>query len=250
VQLSSLNIFLLTAWLFLSLLGCAPEEHPAKDYAVKGIDVSRHQKNIDWLLVAREDIDFVFAKATEGGDHRDSTFQKNWSALRRHRIRRGAYHFFRPEIAAEVQAANFIDELGDLLPGDLPPVLDVETRGKLSVEDFHYRLKHWLELVEMRYGKKPILYSGQIFYNRYLAGMYPDNPIWIARYHTDLPALADGRSFHFWQYADSGRVAGISGPVDVNIFTGNYLDLVNLSLPATELVGDPLSPTAFIRTTK
>lgn len=250
MQLISFRYLLVFSGLLIGLSACAPDEHPALDYAIKGIDVSRYQNNIDWLVVAREDLDFVFVKATEGGDHRDSSFQRNWSALRRHRIRRGAYHFFRPELSADVQAANFIEQVGELLPGDLPPVLDVETRGRLSVEDFHYRLSNWLELVEMRYGKKPILYSGQVFYNRHLAGMYPDHPIWIARYNTDLPTLADGRLYHFWQYADSGSIAGISGPVDVNVFTGSHVDLVKLSLPSPSLVEDPLSPMAKIRTTK
>lgn len=230
--------------LLTGLWSCAAEEHPAMAYEIKGIDVSRYQSIIDWTAVKADGIAFVFAKATEGGDYRDPLFAENWSALRQQRIRRGAYHFFRPEVSAEIQAANFIAQVDELLPGDLPPVLDVETRGGLPQEIFDARLAIWLQLVEARFGMPPIIYSGQVFYNRHLAGRYADYPVWIARYKDELPVLADGRPYQFWQYGETGMVRGISGPVDLNIFTGSHEDLALLSQPVSALVAQPNSPMA------
>lgn len=233
------SLLLLTA-----LSSCVEDYHPANDYAIKGIDVSRYQSVVNWAEVAKGDIDFVFTKATEGGDYSDPAFSRNWQALRENRIRRGAYHFFRPASDPKTQAKHFIKQVGELLPGDLPPVLDIEHRGGLDHDSFINSITSWLSLVESRYGIKPIIYSGQVFYNRHLAGQFDDYPIWIARYNDELPALADGRSFEFWQYIDKGKIPGITGPVDLNIFSGSQLDLALLSLPSHAVVGSPERPLA------
>ena len=49
-----------------------------KLYSVRGIDISHHQRDINWNLLAQEDIDFIFIKATEGGDFTDPKFKENW----------------------------------------------------------------------------------------------------------------------------------------------------------------------------
>lgn len=224
-----------TSWLyFLLLLGlnsCVSDQHPAQVYEVKGIDVSRYQAQIDWKRVAETGLDFAFVKASEGEDHEDELFAANWNALAQTGIRRGAYHFYRPSVEPKLQAENFFAKVGHLAPGDLPPVLDVETRGQVPNSEFIEDVKTWLLLAETRYGAKPILYTGQNFYNRFLAGHFPDYPVWIARYNKEIPALADGRTFHFWQFSDKGKLPGIEGHVDVNVFTGTALDLAMLAIP-------------------
>lgn len=218
--------------LLLGLSSCAPDQHPAQVFEVRGIDVSRYQAQIDWSRVADTGLDFAFVKASEGGDFQDELFAANWKHLAGSGIRRGAYHFYRPSIPAKVQADNFFATVGHLNTGDLPPVLDVETRGETPSSEFVADLKNWLLLVETRYGVKPIIYTGQNFYNRFLAGHFPDYPVWIARYKKEFPALADGRDFQFWQFSDQGNLPGITGPVDVNVFTGTALDLAMLSVQA------------------
>jgi lysozyme len=198
---------------------------------VTGIDVSRYQAQINWTKVADTGLDFAFVKATEGGDHQDELFSTNWNALELSGIRRGAYHFYRPAVNPKLQAENFFTTVGHLTAGDLPPVLDVETRGKTPSSEFVDDIKTWLLLAEARYGAKPILYTGQNFYNRFLAGHFPDYPVWIARYKKETPSLADGRAFQFWQFSDKGKLPGIDGHVDVNVFTGTALELAILSIP-------------------
>lgn len=215
----------------LLLSSCGPVQHPADDFSVWGIDVSRHQETIDWPKVATNDLEFAFVKATEGGTHVDETFRHNWTAIAETAIRRGAYHYYKPGVDAQLQANNFLSHVGELQPGDLPPVLDIEERGTLSATAFLAHIQQWLDLVEKRYGVRPIIYTGQKFYNRYLAGHFPSHPMWIARYKAEIPLLADGRTFAFWQFTDSGRLSGISQPVDINVFSGSSLDLALLALP-------------------
>jgi lysozyme len=64
-------------------------------YDVIGVDVSNHQGDIDWPILARTDIGLAYLKATEGGNFRDRRFQANWDGARKAGLPRGAYHFFR-----------------------------------------------------------------------------------------------------------------------------------------------------------
>lgn len=214
---------------------CGSDQHPADDYSVWGIDVSWHQGVIDWPVVASTGLEFAFVKATEGGNHADESFGKHWAALSQTNIRRGAYHYYRPLVDPQLQANNFLNQVGTLQPGDLPPVLDLEERGQLPSAQFIAQVQVWLDRVEARTAARPIIYTGHKFYNRYLAGHFTDYPIWIARYRSEEPLLADGHTFTFWQYTDAGRLAGIQKPVDINVFAGSSLDLAHLAVaPAGE----------------
>jgi lysozyme len=187
--------------------------------ALQGIDVSHYQKYIEWdTVVSNHWLDFAFVKATEGHDYRDSLFCRNWSELRRLGVRRGAYHFFRAYGCGYDQALNFLHCV-EMEPGDLAPVLDIETVDGMPTEVLLQEARIWLETVEQRLGIKPIVYSNQKFYERYLAGQLDDYPLWVARYSTDHPEL-HSRLWDFWQYSNTGTVEGIEHEVDLNIFTG------------------------------
>lgn len=214
------------------MTACLPDGSDAGDrFAVKGIDVSHYQGDINWKKLARDGHDFAFIKASEGKKLKDDFFAHNWAAAGEAGLRRGAYHFFRPEISPVKQAANFFRQV-NLRPGDLPPVLDVEDRGNLSPEELVAAVKSWADLAEARYGVKPIIYSGQNFYNSFLAGQLNDYPLWLARYDAAAPVTVCGRDFQFWQYTDEGRLPGINGHVDRNVFYGTHLELALLCIPA------------------
>ena len=112
-----------------------------------------------------------------------------------------------------------------LQAGDMPPVLDVEVIDEASKVELITKVRTWLYLAEIRFRIKPILYSNQKFYNRYLAGHFDDYPVWIARYNTTQPDLAYERTWHFWQYGNRGRIKGVEGYVDFNVFDGTLEDL-------------------------
>ncbi len=213
--------------LFLAIGSCQQATDRRADYTVQGIDVSHHQSWIDWSLLPDQGIHFAYIKATEGGDLVDSLFSFNWCEAQTFGIRRGAYHYFRPNAPVLDQVLNYIREV-DLEPGDLPPVLDVETMDGVTNEDLVENVRAWLTMVEIHYRTKPILYSYQRFYNEHLAESFSDYPVWIARYSERLPELRPLKEWHFWQYGDRGELAGIKGPVDFNAFSGNTTDLEEL----------------------
>jgi len=210
------------------------------EYEVHGIDVSHYQSFINWNEVAEQDIDFAFMKATEGLMLVDTLFEKNWGQSKAMGIKRGAYHFYRPTLSAEVQARNFMGAV-ELEHGDLPPVLDVEVLDGVSKIELLIGVRTWLYLAEIHYGVKPILYSNLKFYNKYLAGHFTEYPIWIARYSNRLPRLACGTDWQFWQYGNRGRLNGIEGDVDFNVFHGSMEELESLCVqPVSVFSEDPL----------
>ncbi len=202
------------------------------DYEVHGIDISKHQGRINFESVCEQTsndvgISFIFMKATEGISIKDKMFHENWKQAEKENMLRGAYHFFRSHLTPEQQFALFKSQV-TLVREDLPPVLDVEIRGSCSPARLKRNVKRWLELAERHYGVTPILYTSYSFYKHYFSGReFNRYPLWIAHYATDdLNRLTT--NWDFWQHSEAGRVNGIKGGVDFNVYKGNFNELLRL----------------------
>lgn len=196
-----------------------------KGFDVHGIDVSHYQNNIDWNLVAADSIHFAFIKASEGMEMKDTRFATNWKSCGEAGIMRGAYHYYIPTVDPELQAKNFIASV-ELTNGDLLPVLDVEVTNNVTREQLLKGIRTWISTVEAHYNVLPIIYTNLNFYNEHLKGSFTDHIIWIARYSNRHPNI--DTNWHFWQYSDNGRVKGIDGSVDLNVFNGTIEALNSL----------------------
>lgn len=200
-------------------------------FAIHGIDVSRYQNRINWPVVKQMKVQnvrvgFAFIKATEGMNFTDRQFARNWRKLRENRIIRGAYHYLNTNGSGKLQAEHFINTV-NLLPGDLPPVLDVETLGGSSPEVMQQFVEEWLTTVEAYYHVKPIIYSNAAFYNAYLDAKFSKYPLWVAHYlERHQPRVK--RTWQFWQHNEAGRMNGIDAFVDFNVFNGDSTDFNNL----------------------
>lgn len=226
------------------LAACNEQTVRKQGFGVHGIDVSHYQKAIDWRQVAAQEVQFAFIKASEGEGMQDTLFCQNWDAMRSAGIVRGAYHFFRPGVPAALQAHNFLSTI-DLQHGDLPPVLDVEVTDGYTPEQVLQGVNTWLSIVEDAYKVKPIVYSNQKFFNRYLAANLSGYPVWVARY-TNIwsPEIKEGHAWSFWQYGNHGRLKGIAGDVDFNVFNGSVDHLESLTihrpLPLLDKMPEPV----------
>ena len=232
-----------TCFFLLRLLLTSPattDVRPPEGFTVHGIDISHHQDVIDWeLLRNRGTIDgqpvaFVFMKATEGSDLTDRLFARNFQEARKQGIMRGAYHFYRPSTPAKKQAEHFIRQV-KLLPGDLPPVLDVEVKpGDVGTEELRQGVLEWLVRVEQHYGVKPILYTYHSFRQQYMNdSVFNIYPYWIAHYYVD--SVRYQGAWAFWQHSDKGALPGIKGTVDLDIFRGTFEELQQLAIqPAAD----------------
>ena len=212
-------------------------------YEIHGIDISHHQGRIDWdELKDNGQIDhcpirFVMIKATEGATQTDRNFRDNFFQARENGFTRGAYHFYSVHSPAEQQAYHFIKTV-DLENGDLPPVLDVEHKPKnQSDEDFRHSVLKWLNIVESHYRVKPIIYTYFKFKTRYLSDpIFDEYPYWIAHYYVD--SLEYQGPWKFWQHTDVGRLPGIKGNVDFNIYNGSFYDLRQMTIGSQETIGE------------
>jgi lysozyme len=212
----------------------SPNEVPA-DYnsEVWGVDLSHWDGTINWKEVEGESIYFAYLKATEGTDYVDPSFQTNWSEIHHTSLRRGAYHFYLPELPEKeqaLQAHNFINTVKKLEPGDLPPMLDVEIDPEISVEQFQSRLLLVIHDIVFHLGVKPIIYTSKELYTKYLTwhGSFQPYEVWIAAYSFTRPELTDKKPMRIWQFTDRAHVRGINSLVDMDIFYTTPDDLANL----------------------
>lgn len=201
-------------------------------YPVHGIDISHHQDVIDWDVLQRSDIRFAFIKATEGGDHKDTKFEQNWERAGDIGLIRGAYHFFTFCKSGREQALNYIDSV-PFENNTLPPAIDLEFSGNCQArptkEEVHQELSVFAKMVELKYGKRPIIYTTNKSYNAFIAGENLGYPVWIRDIYRK-PGLKDRSPWTFWQYTHKGRLYGIDGFVDLNVFNGSteeFLEFVS-----------------------
>lgn len=212
---------------------------------IYGIDISKYQHRIgrrvyaiDWSdlrithlghiskkkVVGEVDypVSFVYIKATEGLTVFNPYYTKDRNDARRHGYPVGAYHFFTTRPAA--RQANYFLRRAALRKGDLPPMLDMElTDNKIEsmggIEVLFREMLVWLKIVEKRSGTTPVLYLNQNFVNKYMASA-PEAlkayPVWIARYGEYKPYV----HLQYWQLSPDGRVKGIHGDVDINVYNG------------------------------
>ncbi len=197
-----------------------------QDYPVHGTDVSRFQTAVDWQAARANGINFVFVKATEGGDLADPMFTEHWHGARAAGVRAGAYHFWYHCRPGGEQARWFIRHV-PRVPRALPPVLDLEwtpfsptcTR-RTPQEELLREAQAFLDIVARHYGQRPLVYaSPDIFHDRELWRLRGAD-FWL-RSVADHPArVYPGRPWVFWQYSGTGVIPGIPNDGDLNVFAG------------------------------
>ena len=203
-------------------------------YEIHGIDISHYQGDIDWnklkaAKIENSPVKFILIKSTEGSNQLDENFNDNFYQAREYGFIRGAYHFWSNKSTPRQQAYYFLKQV-HLEDGDLPPVLDVEHKPKdKSNEEFQRDILTWLHIVEDKYHVKPILYTYYKFKEAYLnTPVFDDYPYWIAHYYVEKVAYKG--PWKFWQHTDVGKLPGIKGYVDFNIYNGSYYDLRKLTI--------------------
>lgn len=190
---------------------------------IHGIDLSHYQGNVFWETIGEHtNMAYVYLKATEGGDRIDATFERNIEMARLHGLKVGSYHFYRPKTEQKKQLENFRSQCIPV-EQDLLPMIDIETTGGLSTDEFCDSLFAFLELVEEAYQQKPLLYTFRNFYNRHLLGKLDGYKLMIAMYTQEEPVLADERDITMWQYTGKGRIVGVNGFVDKSRFMGDHI---------------------------
>lgn len=210
---------------------------------IYGIDISRHQHEkgrrrygINWRNIRITSlgqrhstggltypVSFVYIKSTEGTSIRNRYFLQDYALAKKQGIKVGAYHFFGLKSPALAQATYFVNHTL-FRKDDFPPVLDVEPSDAQieqigGTEELLRRIRIFMEYVEKRTGMRPILYINQMFVNKHMKNaddIKRRYNVWIARYGEYKPDV----KLVYWQLCPDGRVNGITGSVDINVFNG------------------------------
>ena len=165
---------------------------------------------------------FVYIKASQGTTISNRYYAADARAARRRGIALGAYHFFSPT-SGLAQAEHFLSQARPQT-GDLPPMLDVElTESQIAQmggeEAMFSEIEAWVYTVQKACGTRPLLYMGQNFVVRHLPNApmtLQGHPMWVARYSEYRPFVR----LAFWQLSQTGRVRGIQGDVDIDVYNG------------------------------
>jgi lysozyme len=197
-----------------------------KKYAVHGVDVSRWQGNINWSKLQAQGANFAYIKATDGGDHVDPMFRKNWNDAGKAGLRRGAYHFFYWCRTGSEQADWFIRNVPKVANA-LPPVIDVEynhgskCKRKPSRDTVLKKMKGFMDKLEAHYGQRPIIYTAPDFYEDNLQGEFGEYAFWLRSTAAHPRSTYPDRKWVFWQYSGTGLSHGVRGEIDLNVFNGS-----------------------------
>ena len=199
-----------------------------------GIDVSKHQGEIDWTKVKSSNVEFAMIRAayrgyTEGNISEDIQFKNNIKGAFENGIKVGLY-FYSSAINEQeaVEEANFVLNLikkyGVQNYITYPIVIDVEdfegTRNYyLSVQERTNVVKAFCNTIQ-KAGYKPMVYSYTYFLeNKLDMNQLKNYDTWIADYYGNTWY---NRPYTIWQYTDKGEINGIQGNVDLNYSYKNY----------------------------
>ena len=201
-------------------------------YPIAGIDVSKHNGDIDYKQVADDNYQFVFIKASEGKTYQDEAFDRNYRGAREAGLKVGAYHFFRKNRTGREQADNLLGVIkGKTL--DLPLVIDLEDDwGNGATTSRQTAIERVIEMVSILNDKgyKVMIYTNGDGYEKYYKNMLVDCDLWLCSF-TSPDQLPD-MPHRIQQFDHEGTVAGVKGDVDLNVFRGSkrewvrYLDQV------------------------
>lgn len=250
--------------LVIALTALSASASEAATARAKGLDVSNWNGSINWSKVVQAGYRFAFAKATEGTSYSDKTYTANRNGSEGAGLAFGAYHFARPTgnnlaaatVSAIKQANHFLAVAGPQ-PGELPPVLDLESTGNLPKQRLLAWTLAWVGQISARTGVDPFVYTSPLFWKGNLgdstAPAAAGTGLWIAHWTSKGSPVVPARNWNgdgwkFWQWSNCVSVPGIGHCADGDRLNGTDLSAVDiepypsglplLSTPPT-IVGPP-----------
>lgn len=194
---------------------------PSGGRQYRGIDISEFQGEIDFEEVRRSGIEAVYIRVG-AGEYTDEYFAENYERAKAAGLKIGFYHYVTARSVDEGRRqARFFASLAAGREPDMRLAMDFEYFGSLSVSQINAISEAYLDKLTALTKREAVIYSdlsnARNIFSRALAEKYP---LWAAQYGADEPS-ANGkwREWVGFQYTDEGRVGGIYGNVDRNIFT-------------------------------
>lgn len=190
-----------------------------------GVDVSSYNGTIHWNKVKKAGYDFAILKVIRKDLTVDKRFEYNWEEVQKAGLTiKGVYNYsYATNVEKAVKDAQAVLKI---LNGRKTTVwLDVEDKcqsnlgfGLISIINAYQKE---IEKAGLSFG----VYTGEVFYKAHMKKW--DNrfscPLWIARYGKnngtkDAKYQPQIDTMVGWQFTSEGKVNGINGKVDLNVF--------------------------------
>jgi GH25 family lysozyme M1 (1,4-beta-N-acetylmuramidase) len=195
----------------------------------EGVDVSSHQGNVAWTTLWNSGVKWAYVKATEGTYYKNPYFAQQYNGSYNVGMIRGAYHFATPDTASGAAQADYFVNNGGGWSKDgrtLPGALDIEWNpygatcyGKTQTGMVAW-IRDFLNRYKYRTGRDAVIYTATSWWKQCTgnySGFGASNPLWIARYASEVGELPAGWPYYtMWQYTSSGPTVG-----DHNHFNGD-----------------------------
>ena len=228
-------------WRYFNTSGAMSADNSYAADSLKGIDVSKYQKDIDWTAVKNDGIQFAFIRVGHDEHVLDPYFVKNIEAANAADMPVGVY-FYSTSTTLE-QSISDAQWVIDQLQGHLisyPVVIDLEDKsqsGSMTKGQITELGKVFCDEIR-KAGYTPMIYCNENWAKNYInldgAG---DIERWIARYNGiyDTSVKRD-----IWQGGSTARIQGIDGNVDVNF---SFVDYTQVITPRTH------ADSSYVKTT-
>ncbi len=187
-----------------------------------GIDISSHQKDVDFEALKNAGVEFVmirvgYKKGTDGEYVLDTKFKDNIENANKYGIKAGVYFYsYADSLKMAKEDANWVISQIKDYKIDLPVCFDWEewryfNEFNISFYELTNIAKEFIKTIEKK-GYKGMLYSSK----KYLEYIWfpMDTDIWLAQYNDSVTYSG---KYKMWQLTDEGKVDGISTPVDIDI---------------------------------
>jgi GH25 family lysozyme M1 (1,4-beta-N-acetylmuramidase) len=213
------------------------------------VDVSHHDKDIDWAKYAGSGRELAVCKATESTVWSDPTMADHRAALGRLGLYCGLYHFAGASVSNHIgdaiaEADYFCETVGALESKEFP-VLDFELPYKLTPEQQVKWIGRWCKEVQAKTGKTPWVYTDSHMLRKMDASSLTKYPLWLANYQSsdpkNPPSSGSWPTLTAWQYTYKARVPGL-GPCDDSYLYGDLPTLVGTPPPPPPPSPPPPSP--------
>lgn len=218
---------------------------PISNTRYDGIDVSNWQGYVNYSQVKNAGIEIVYIKASQGTSYKDPYFETNYTNAKANGLKVGFYHYLTATNTNQaIQEARFFASVISGKSPDCKLVLDYEVFNGVGRTEVNQIAKTFLQELKSITNTEVMMYSNlstaQNIFDNELARQYP---LWLA-YYGDYNRLTNvNANWQYWsgvQYTDTGRVSGVNGYVDRNIFTNEVLLGNNTTLPKPPT---PIEPT-------
>ena len=190
-----------------------------------GIDISSWQGTIDFQKVKDSGVEFVFIRVgTAKGDYQnilDKQFKNYIEGFNNVGIQVGIYYYsYASNKSIAISDAKWVLSQLKGYKIDLPIVYDWENWSFYN--EYHQSFystsmnaKAFLDTVK-KAGYDGMLYSSANYLNKVWFDI--DYPVWLAHYAWETNYSG---KYTYWQMCSNGKVPGISGNVDINVYYKN-----------------------------